>query len=168
MIELDKILEYSKKNKVDQWEVILHLKRYINLYKLKSVFINDPDDWFIANYIKSIEGKVCINTDANENLSHFERYDNCKLIIKPYDKVNLRPYDLVHINATHLVDDIDIFANRMASLSPKIFVLAETKLSLNQATEMIANILVNGYIIDKVYNGYKGVVILKKQDNGKI
>jgi hypothetical protein len=161
MIEIDKILDYTKKNKGDLFIQLIEIQRLINSHRIKSVFLNISDEGFIANYIKYVKGKVCLNSIDDKHFKEFGDYDNCTYINNELEKINIQEYDLIHLDTNQSFDNWDLFISRIIRLNPKHIILSNTLKNPNQSNKIIQSIFKKHYHIDTMLEGYNGTIILK-------
>jgi len=158
---LEKILEYTKKNKADLWGQCLELQRIINSHRIKKVFINLSDEGYIANYIKYITDKVCLNSIDDKHYKDFGGYDNCTYTNVDLENIKINQYDLLHLDSSKDFVAWDMFISRMIRNCPKFIVLSNTKINPHQTNEVLQNIFKKHYHIDTTFDDYKGTIILK-------
>lgn len=161
MGEIENILQYTRKNKGDQWNQIVELQRLINSHKIQKVFINDSNEGFLANYIKYVQEKVCLNSIDDKHFKDFGNFENCKYLSIPLEKVNIQNYELIHIDTNHDFNDWDIFMGRMIRLNPKFIVLTNTKIDTHKSKKILKSVFKKHYHIHKEFSDYNGTLILK-------
>ena len=158
---IEQILQFTRKNKSDLWGQCIELQRLITSHRIKNVFTNVSDEGFIANYIKFVKDKVCLNSINDKHFKEFEGYDNCTYINKSLEGVKIRQYDLLHLDATQDFNSWELFISRMLRNNPKFIVLSNTKTKPQQTSEVLQNIFKKHYHIDTTFDDYYGTIILK-------
>lgn len=158
---LEKILEYTKKNKADLWGQCLELQRLINAHRIKTVFINLSDDGFLANYIKFVSDKVCLNSIDDKHYKDFGGYDNCTYTNVDLEGIKIKEYELLHLDSTQDFSSWEMYISRMIRNNPKFIVLSNTKTIPHQTSVILQNIFKKHYHIDTTFDDYKGTIILK-------
>jgi len=158
---IEQILQFTKKNKADLWGQCLDLQRLINSHRIKRVFLNVSDEGYLANYIKFVEEKVCLNSIDDKHFKEFEGYDNCTYTNVDLEDVKIREYELIHLDSSKDFDNLDLFIARMLRKNPKFIVLSNTKIEPNRTSLVMQNIFKKHYHIDTTYEDYKGTIILK-------
>ena len=161
MEEIERILEYTRKNKSDLWGQCIEIQRLINSHRITTVFTNNSDEGFMANYIKNIKEKICLNSQDDKHFKDFEVYDNCTYTNMSLEDIKIRYYELLHLDTTHEFDSWDLFIARMLRNNPKFIVLANTKIEPQQTKEILQSILKKHYHIDTTFDDYRGTIILK-------
>jgi hypothetical protein len=162
MEEIDIILGYTKRFKADLWGQCVELQRLINGHRITKVFTNVSDEGFVANYIKYVKGKVCLNSIDDKHFKDFGGYDNCTYTNSILEKVNIRKgYDLIHLDTAQEFNFWDLFISRIIRNNPKFIVLSNTKKLPQQTNEVMKNIFKKHYHIDTTFDDYKGTIILK-------
>ncbi len=161
MKAIDKILENIKNNKADLWGQCVQIQRLINANKIKRVFINYSNEGFVANYIKYVKEKVCLNSIDDKHFKEFGGFDNCKYTNNNLENIKIREYDLLHLDTTQQFKSWELFIARMLRYNPKFIILSNTKLDTKKTNNIIKNILKKHYHIDTTFEDYKGTIILK-------
>ena len=161
MEQIENILQYTRKNKGDQWNQLIEIQRLINSHRIKSVFVNQSDEGFIANYIKYTKEKVCLNSIDDKHFKEFGDYENCTYLNLPLETVNIQKYELMHINTNHDFVDWEMFMARMLRLNPKYLVLTNTKIEPHKKNKILQNVFKKHYHIDTQFEDYNGTIILK-------
>ena len=161
MEAIEQILQFTRKNKADLWSQCLEIQRLINSHRISKVFINISDEGFVANYIKHIKEKVCLNSIDDKHFKDFEGYDNCTYTNVNLEDVKIREYNLLHLDMTQEFDSWELFIARMLRNNPKFLILSNTKIKPQQTNEVLQNIFKKHYHIDTTFDDYKGTIILK-------
>ena len=159
MEELDKILQTTRNTKGDQWKQLVELQRLINSHRMQSVFINQSDEGFLANYIKYTKEKVCLNSTDDKHFQEFGNYEKCKYVNVPLEKVNIQSYEMIHIDTNHDFNDWNVYMARMMRLNPKFIVLTNTKIDSHKS--ILESVFKKHYHIDTQFEDFKGTIILK-------
>lgn len=161
MEQIENILQTIKKTKGDQWNQLLELQRLINAHRIQTVFINQSDEGFVANYIKYTKEKVCLNSIDDKHFEEFGNYEKCKYVNVPLEKVNIQDYEMIHIDTTHNFNDWEIYIARIIRLNPKFIVLTNTSIDTQKTKTILQSIFKKHYHIDTQFANFKGTVILK-------
>ncbi len=161
MEAIEQILEFTRKNKADLWGQCLEIQRLINSHRITKVFLNYSDEGFVANYIKYVKEKVCLNSIDDKHFKEFGGFDNCKYTNNNLENIKIREYDLLHLDTTQQFKSWELFIARMLRYNPKFIILSNTKLDTKKTNNIIKNILKKHYHIDTTFEDYKGTIILK-------
>ena len=161
MEQIENILQTTKKTKGDQWNQLLELQRLINSHRIQTVFINQSDEGFLANYIKYTKEKVCLNSIDDKHFEEFGNYQNCKYVNVPLEKVNIQDYEMIHIDTKHGFSDWENYIARIIRLNPKFIVLTNTKADTHKSNIILQSVFKKHYHIDTQFEDFNGTVILK-------
>ena len=161
MEAIEQILQFTKKNKSDLWGQCLEIQRLINSHRINKVFTNNSDEGFVANYIKFIKEKICLNSIDEKHFKEFEGYENCTFTNVTLEDIKIRDYDLLHLDLAHDFNSWEFFISRMLRNNPKFLILSNTKIKPQKSKEVLQNIFKKHYHIDTTFDDYKGTIILK-------
>ena len=161
MPSVEDILNNIRTNQGDLYGQLLFIERLIKQYNLKTVFINYENEGFLCSYIKNNFSKISFNSINGKHFGEFGNFDNIKFINKPFEKVNIREYDLMHINCNHNFEDWTSYIKRIIKDDPQFIVLSNTKLNPTQTEQIIKCIYKKKYEIIKIFKDYYGCVVFK-------